>query len=189
MVFQAAILCLNFSHLKIPLYLFCRFSSPRLECWCNCSSTLFSLVRKRRGCERHLQSSSAWWFSGNDLDPSWWVSALGCWHFFARWKMVSSIQPQKKPWRKYFKWSENCSLSKRIRQWGNIGSLLTMNVTIPWLLKVFCKAALTRSKMDSRFGLIKSCASIFLISKKTTGSLVRRSRWSVGARKRKWYKI
>ena len=70
----------------------------------------------------------------------------------------------------------NCSLSKRIRQQGNTGSLLMMNVTIPWLLKVFCKAALMRSKMDSRFGLIKSCASIFLISKKTTESLVRRSR-------------
>ena len=111
-----------------------------------------------------------------------------CWHFFARWKMVSSTQPQRKPWRRYFKWSENCSLSKRIRQWGNTGSLLTMTVTIPWPLKVFCKAALTRSKMDSRFCLIKSCASIFLISKKTTDSLFRRSRWSVGARKRKWYK-
>ena len=81
------------------------------------------------------------------------------------------------------------SFHSHSRQRGNTGSLLTMNVTIPWLLKVFCKAALMRSKMDSRFGLIKSCASIFLISKKTTGSLVRRSRWSVGARKRKWYKI
>ena len=54
----------------------------------------------------------------------------------------------------------------------------TMNKIFQVVGKLFTvqKDSTTRKQMDSRFGLIKSCACIFLISKKTTGSLVRRSR-------------